>query len=178
MKEININDLTINPSNLIGKRWMLITAGDKSSYNTMTASWGEMGALWGHGLNGRPTFTIFVRPSRYTDQFIDSKDYYTICFFDEEYRQDLIYLGSHSGRDENKIDKIKLHIDFVDDQPIYKEASLILICKKIYKGHIEQDGFIDKSIIDEFYKNGSNHIYNNNSFHHVYVGEIVKVLSK
>lgn len=178
MKTIDLKDLKISPSELIGNKWMLITAGKKDGYNTMTASWGEMGALWGHGLYGRPTFTIFVRPSRYTDKFINENEYYTISFFDETYRQDLIYLGSHSGKDENKISKTNLHVDFVDNQPIFKEASLVFICRKIYKGNIEEKGFIDTSIIDAFYKADSGHIYNNNSFHHVYVGEIVKVLSK
>ena len=178
MKEMNIKDLNINPSDLIGNKWMLISAGNKASYNTMTASWGEMGALWGHGLYGRPTFTIFVRPSRYTDKFIDESEYYTICFFDEKYRSDLAYLGSHSGRDEDKISKTNLSIDFIDDNPVFKEASLIFVCKKIYKGSIEEKGFIDKSIIDQFYKTNSEHIYNNNSFHHVYVGEIVKIFVK
>ncbi len=157
---------------------MLVSAGSRKSYNTMTASWGEIGALWGKSLYGRPTFTIFIRPSRYTDSFIDNSENYTICFFEEEHRKDLLYLGSHSGRDEDKISKTNLHIDFIDDQPVFKEAKLILICKKIYKGNIEKDGFIDKSIIDSFYKTDSEHIYNNNSFHHVYVGEIVKVFEK
>lgn len=177
MKEISINDLKMNPSLEIGKNWMLISAGDENKFNSMTASWGEIGALWGSHLDGRPTFTIFVRPSRYTDRFIDEKDYYTICFFDESYRKDLMYLGSHSGKDEDKIKATSLTLTFFEGNPIFKEASLVLICKKIYKGKIEKEGFIEKDILDRFYKD-TNGLYNNSSFHNVYVGEIVKILVK
>lgn len=178
MKELNVKDLNINPADLIGNKWMLVSAGKENNYNTMTASWGEIGALWGHGLYGRPTFTIFIRPSRYTDKFIDGNDCYSLCFFEEEYRKDLSYLGSHSGKDEDKVSKTNLHVDFIDDIPFFKEANLVFVCKKIYKGKIEKEGFIDKSIIDNFYKDASDHAYNNSSFHNVYVGEILKIYVK
>ena len=147
MKEININDLKISPSDLIGNKWMLITAGSKDDFNTMTAGWGEIGSIWGHGASGRATATIFVRPSRYTDKYIDSNETFSLCFFDEQYKQDLGYLGSHSGRDENKIEKTKLHPIFIDEVPCFKEANLILICKKIYKDKLKEECFIDKSIL-------------------------------
>lgn len=177
MKKLNIKNLKINPADLIGNKWMLISAGKKNKYNTMTASWGELGALWGHGLYGRPTFTIFVRPSRYTDKFINSNECYSLCFFDTKYKKDLAYLGSHSGRDEDKISKTKLHVYFKDGVPMFKEANLVFVCKKIYKGKIEKSGFIDKSIITNFYKDASKGAYNNSSFHNVYVGEILKIYS-
>ena len=45
-KEINLTDLQFNPFTKIGSQWMLITAGNKDGFNTMTASWGGMGVLW------------------------------------------------------------------------------------------------------------------------------------
>ena len=177
MKEISIEELNVNPCIEIGKNWMLISAGDKNKCNSMTASWGSIGALWEAGLNGGSVSTIYVRPCRYTDSFIDSHDYYSLCFFNKEYKNDLTFMGSHSGRDMDKVSKTKLHLDFVDDIPYYKEAKLVLICKKIYKGSISKEGFIDKSIIDIYYKNDSGDIYNNDSLHNVYVGKIVKILS-
>ena len=102
-----------------------------------------------------------------------------LSFFDHsKYKKDLLYLGSHSGRDENKIAKTNLHVIFKNDLPCFKEASLTLICKKIYKGKINQKGFIDKSIITSFYKNATKNIYNNSSYHNVYIGEILKIYTK
>lgn len=178
MKLLNIKDLKINPIDLIGNKWMLVSAGKKNKFNTMTASWGQIGALWGHGLNGKGTVTIFIRPSRYTDRFINTNKCFSLSFFDDKYKKDLSYLGSHSGRDENKISKTKLHAKFIDQVPTFKEASLVLICRKIYKGKINQKGFIDKSIITSFYKNATKNIYNNSSYHNVYIGEILKIYTK
>ncbi|HPY79528.1 MAG: flavin reductase family protein [Erysipelotrichaceae bacterium] len=177
-KELKIKDLFINPCQMIGKEWMLISAGDEQSFNTMTASWGHIGALWGKHINGRPTVEIFVRPSRYTDEFIDSNDCFSLCFFDKEYQKDLSYIGSHSGRDEDKLAKAKLHPLFVDQIPAFQEARMIIIARKLYKGKIKPEGFIDKSIIADFYDSVSGHAYNNASYHNVYIGEILKVLVK
>ena len=46
-KEVDIKSLNFNPFTKIGSEWMLITAGDESGCNTMTASWGGLGVLWG-----------------------------------------------------------------------------------------------------------------------------------
>jgi len=170
MKEIKLEDLKINPCLLIGKEWMLVSSGTEDKFNMMTASWGHIGALWGHHLDGRATTEIFIRPSRYTDLFLDRNECYSLCFFDDEYHTDLAYLGSHSGRNDNKLDKTKFHVKFIDGVPCYEEAKLIIICKKIYKGKIEENGFIDQNIIPEYYPYGD--------FHNVYVGEILKILEK
>lgn len=177
MKSIKVKDIKVNPFELIGNNWMLISSGDKKAFNMMTASWGHLGALWGHSLDGNPTAEIFVRPSRYTDKFIDKKDYFVLSFFNHnKYKKDLLYLGSHSGRNENKLAKTKLHVIFKDNLPCFKEASLTLICKKIYKGKIKKEGFIDKRIINEFYSSNPKtiNIYNKACWHNVYVGAIVK----
>lgn len=177
MKEIKLKDIKVNPFNLIGNGWMVISAGDNKNYNMMTASWGHLGALWGHGLDGRPTAEVFVRPSRYTDKFINKKGYFVLSFFDHnKYKKDLLYLGSHSGKDGNKLAKTKLHVIFKDGLPCFKEANLTLICKKIYKGKIRKTEFIDKSIINEFYSSDpkTTNLYNKPCWHNVYIGEVVK----
>ena len=177
MKEINIKELNINPCLEIGKNWMLISAGNKEKSNSMTASWGSLGALWDTGVDGGAVSTIYVRPCRYTDSFIDKEEYYSLCFFSEEYKADLAYMGSHSGRDIDKVSHTKLHLDYIDNVPYYKEAKLVLICEKIYKGTLSKEGFIDKSILEKYYNSESTDIYNNDSLHHVYVGKIIKILS-
>ena len=45
--EVPIESLEFNPFKKISKQWMLITAGDEKKSNTMTASWGGLGIMWG-----------------------------------------------------------------------------------------------------------------------------------
>lgn len=179
MKNIKLQDLKLNPFDLIGKGWMIISAGNTKSFNMMTASWGHLGALWGHGLDGKPTAEIFVRPTRYTNKFIKKNKYFVLSFFNHnKYKKDLLYIGSHSGKNGNKLKHTQLHVEFKDNLPCFKEASLTLICKKIYVGKIKKAGFVDKRIIDEFYNEKSPTLYNKPDWHDVYVGEIVKAYNK
>ena len=110
MKEISVEELKINPSTLIGKEWALLTAGNKDGYNTMTVSWGQMGDLW-----NKPTTVVYIRPQRYTKEFVDKSDYYTLSFLPDGHREALSYLGSHSGRDEDKLAKTDLTGTAPDD---------------------------------------------------------------
>lgn len=168
MKRINIESLDLNAYNLIAKDWMLITAGNEEKYNTMTASWGQLGSLWGHG-GGKSVATIYIRPQRYTKEFVDNNDYFSLTFFNEEYREALNYLGSHSGKNEDKVSKTNLSPAFDLKAPYFKEAKLVLICRKLYKQDIKEENFIDKSVISDSYPN--------KDFHTMYIGEIEEVLT-
>ena len=167
MKEITVEQLQMNSVTAIRDDWMLITAGDENGYNTMTASWGHIGSLWG-GNGGMATSTIFIRPQRYTKEFVDANPIYTLSFFPDGYRKELAYLGTHSGRDEDKVTKMGLTPVFKDGYTYFAEASLVLVCRKLYRAPIVAEGFIDKSIIEESYPA--------RDFHDMYVGEIVKIL--
>ena len=170
MKKISVDELMINPYEKIAKDWMLITAGNKlDAYNTMTASWGQIGSLWGHG-GGKLTVTIYVRPTRYTKQFVDNNDYFSLSFFDEEYKNDLAYLGAHSGKDEDKVAKTKLTPEFNDKAAYFKEANMVLFCRKLYKQDLKEENFLDKSVVSENYPL--------KDFHTMYIGEIEEVLVK
>ncbi len=100
MQEISYKDMKFNPFNLIGGEWMLITAGDEHSCNTMTASWGHLGCLWG---NNDPSAVVYIRESRYTKEFVDEEPYFSLCVMDKSFKKQMAYLGSTSGRDEDKI---------------------------------------------------------------------------
>ena len=102
MQEIHYKDMKFNPFNLISDEWMLVTAGDEASCNTMTASWGHLGCLWGHN---DPTAVIYLRPSRYTKEFVDEEGYFSLCVMDKSFKKQMAYLGNVSGRDEDKIGK-------------------------------------------------------------------------
>ena len=115
MKEINYKDMKFNPFNLIGDEWMLVTAGDEQSgCNTMTASWGHLGCLWGHN---DPSAVIYLRPSRYTKEFVDKEDYFSLCVMDKSFKKQMAYLGSVSGRDEDKIGKAGLTPVYISRKP-------------------------------------------------------------
>lgn len=168
MKEINVAELNLNPMTMIAKEWMLITAGSQEQgYNTMTASWGHMGSIWGHG-GGTPTTCVYVRPQRYTKVIMDREPLYTLCVFPEAYKKALGYLGSHSGRDEDKVKTVGLTPVFGEGYTYFAEAKLVLVCKKLYRAPLLEEGFLDRGIVEDNYPN--------RDFHDMYIGEIVKVL--
>lgn len=135
-KKINFDEITCNPYSLFGKSWSLLTAGTIDQYNTMTISWGQLGSLW-----GKPVCSVYVRPQRYTKQFVDNNDYFTLCFFDDCFHQDLVYLGNNSGRDEDKVAKTKLTPIALGPSVAFKEAKLVLLIRKLYQAPIEKNYF-------------------------------------
>lgn len=168
MKEITVSQLNINPITEISDSWMLLTAGTEAGYNTMTCSWGHIGAIWGHG-KGMPTAVCYVRPQRYTKEFVDREALYTLSFFPEGYKKQLAYLGSHSGRDGDKVAKAGLSPVFGDGFTYFAEAKLVLVCRKVYRGTLKEEGFLDKTILDDHYPD--------RDLHDMYIGEIVKILA-
>lgn len=166
MKEVNYKDLNINPFNLIGGEWMLVTAGnEQDGCNTMTASWGGLGCLWGHN---DPVATIYIRPSRYTKTFIDKEDRFTLCIMDKSFKKQMAYLGSVSGRDEDKIANVGLTPVYIDNTTYFAEAKLVLICKKLYAQELTENGFFYPETIEQSYPL--------RDYHTMYIGKIEKVL--
>lgn len=169
MKEMTVSQLTINPITEIAKGWMLLTAGtEENGYNTMTCSWGHIGSIWGRG-GGMATAVCYVRPQRYTKEFVDREDLYTLCFFPEEYKKQLAYLGSHSGREEDKVANAGLTPVFGKGFTYFAEAKLVLVCRKVYRAPLVEEGFVDKSILDDHYPS--------RDLHDLYIGEIVTILA-
>ena len=161
MKEIAIETLNLNALSIIPNDWMLITAGTKENgFNTMTASWGHMGCIW-----NRLTAVAYIRPQRYTKEFVDREELYTLSFFPQEYKKQLSYLGSHSGRDEDKVAAVGFTPVFGEGFTTFKEASLTLVCRKLYRATLTEEGFLDKGI---FEKN-----YPGRDLHDMYISEIV-----
>ncbi|MBQ8057036.1 MAG: flavin reductase [Ruminococcus sp.] len=164
MNEISPNNLPKSAFEMIGKDWMLLTAGNEQKYNTMTASWGGLGVLW----NKNVVFA-FVRPQRFTFDFMNESEYFSCSFFKEEYRNALSFCGKYSGRDVDKAKECNLTPDFTENAPYFAEADTVIICKKLYVQQMDESCIIDKSIKAN---------YNGDDYHHVFVGEIVKVLKK
>lgn len=159
-----------NPFDLIGKEWMLITALKDHKVNTMTASWGGLGVMW-----GKKAAYIVVRKSRYTKEFIDGAESFSLSFFSEDYKDTLKYLGTVSGRDENKIANAHLHVQLHEgadklETPFMDEANMVMICKKMYAGEISKDGFLVPGIWEQWYRDEDYHV--------LYIGEITDILAR
>lgn len=158
--------LDFNAFNKIGKDWTLITAGDKEKVNTMTASWGGVGVMW-----GKNVVFIFIRDTRYTKEFIDRGDQFSLTFFDQAHKSALKYMGAVSGRDEDKISNAKMKVDYYNDQvPYLDDGSLVMICRKMSATRITEDQFIDTDIKGKWYADGN--------LHTMYIGEIVEILAR
>jgi flavin reductase (DIM6/NTAB) family NADH-FMN oxidoreductase RutF len=148
---------------MIGKDWMLIASGDRDRYNMMTASWGNFGILW-----NKPIASIFIRPQRYTFEFLEKNDFFTLTFFDDNYRPLLNKMGSESGRNTTKMNIEGLDAVETENKVVYfQQAKLVVECRKIYYADINPDHFIDKSIVG---------MYPNSDFHRMYMGEIINLM--
>ncbi|MBQ8884428.1 MAG: flavin reductase [Oscillospiraceae bacterium] len=163
--EIDILKENINPFSKIGKEWFLVTAGDIEKFNTMTASWGFMGVMW----NKNCAITV-IRPQRYTKEFIDNSEYFTMSFFGEECRDALKFCGANSGRDCDKMEKTGLIPVEIENAVTFEQAEMVLVCKKLYAQEMTEDSFVVKSISDANYQAGD--------FHIAYYGEVVKAFVK
>ncbi len=164
MKELNIREVKDNLVKMIADDWALVSAADGDKWNTMTISWGGVGELW-----GKDVVFAFIRPQRYTREFMDKSDYFTVSFFAEGYKDALKICGSKSGRDCDKIKLAGLSAEF-DGEAVYPaEAKLVIKCRKIAVQKMDNTGFIDPSIESN---------YSSGDYHLIYVGEIEKVLEK
>lgn len=164
-KEIQAENFSYNPFQTIGKDWLLITAEKEGNVNTMTASWGGFGVMW-----GKNVAYIVIRPQRYTKEFVDASTGFSLTVFDKSYHKTLSYLGSVSGRDEDKIKNSALTIQYEHTIPYFNEAKLVLLCKKLYVQNLSPQGFIDQESKIAWYPNAD--------YHSLYIAEIEKFLVK
>lgn len=157
--------LDINPFTKIGKEWALITAGDKTKANLMTVSWGGLGVLW-----GKNVAYIFIRDSRYTKEFIDSQEFFSMAFLDRSYHPSLTICGAISGRGKDKFKEASLTPAFRHSIPYPDEANLVLLCRKMAAVPLTEDTFLDPEITKKFYAE--------KDMHTMYVGEIIEAMAR
>ncbi len=146
------------------KQWALLTAGDKEKFNTMTISWGGMGTLW-----NKPVCTVYVRTSRYTHEFMDSNDHFSISFFPEQYKKTLGVLGAKSGRDMDKMKESGLTPKKAGPTMTFEEAEVTIVCRKLFKQGLDVDN------IPEDIAKG---LYYGDAPHDMYIGEVVDIEDK
>ena len=167
LEKIDVRTISDNPFSLIGERWALITAGDETACNTMTASWAGVGVLW-----NKPVATIYVRPQRYTYEFTENSEYFTLTFFAPgEQREALALCGTKSGRDMDKFAAAGLHVAYAEcGAPYVEEGELVLVCRKLYAQDLKGECFLEESLIEKNYPA--------RDFHRMYVGEITEALRR
>ncbi len=147
---------------IFNKDWALVTAGDSQRFNTMTIGWGGLGTLW-----SKPVATVYVKPCRYTHEFLEQNEYFTVSFFDEKHKKALGLLGSKSGRDCDKVKESGLTPRFLPNGVTFAEAYTTLVCKKLYRQDLDLNA-IPQDAIDRYYKSEAPHT--------MYIGEVVDIL--
>lgn len=165
LKKIDLKDLRENVFTRIGDQWMLITAGQGENCNTMTASWGGLGVIW-----GQPAATVYIRPQRYTKEFVDREEYFTLSFMPEEYRPQLALCGSKSGRDMDKVKECGFTVKTGEgNAPYFAEADLVLVCRKRYAQAMD-GGAMPADVLE--------HYYPGQDYHTMYIGQIVEAYAE
>ncbi|MBR2284404.1 MAG: flavin reductase [Ruminococcus sp.] len=164
----DIKELQLNPFTKIGSEWMLLTGGKPGSFNTMTASWGQLGVLW-----NRNVLTCYIRPNRYTYGFVEDGEYLTASFFSEEHRKALAFCGSHSGRDCDKAAETGLVPAELDGCVTFEQAELVFVLRKLYQYDITESGFVTDDDIP-----GSTYRSDSEPYHRAYICEITGVYEK
>lgn len=154
--QVPVNTFTHDIFTMMAEKWFLITAGDETSFNTMTAAWGSVGVMW-----RKPVFNIVVRHTRHTYSFLEKGSSFTCSFFPEEYRKALSFCGKYSGRDYDKVAETSLvpvTLDAGTKHPVVTfEGATDVFCMDIAsRTPILPDQFIDPAI-DSFYKEKDYH---------------------
>ncbi|MGI6074824.1 MAG: flavin reductase [Pyramidobacter sp.] len=155
----DISEFKTDIFTLFDRGWALLTAGTKDHWNTMTVSWGALGTLW-----EVPTATVYVKPVRYTHEFMDACDRFTLAFFFGEHHGDLSLLGSQSGRNGDKVALTSLTPVEVEGGMSFKEAPLTLICRKMYRHDLVRAA-LPRSAVQKYYEREEPHT--------MYIGEVL-----
>lgn len=164
-QKADVKELDMNPFKMIGDDWMVVAAEKDGKVNAMTASWGGAGVLW-----GKNVVTVYIRPQRYTKEFVDTNDTFTLSFFGGEYKKELGYLGKVSGRDEDKIKSVDFHTEMIEGAPAFGESRLVLVCRKMYEDSIKPELFKDSEIDTKWYPE--------KDYHTMYIAEIIAAYKK
>ena len=155
-------EFTTDIFKVFDKQWALLTAGNADNFNTMTISWGGMGTLW-----NKPVATVYVRTSRYTHDFMDENEYFSIGFYPEKYRKTMAILGSKSGRDMDKMKGSGLTPKQSGQTMTFEEAEVTVICRKLFKQRLDTDN-IPGDVVKAF--------YTGDALHDMYIGEVVEII--
>ncbi len=142
------------------EQWAIVSAGSIDDYNCMTLSWGMLGNVWEHP---GAAVTIYVRPDRYTFEFMEKNDYFVISFLPEENRKDAEILGTLSGRDGDKMAKTSLTPLALEKGVGFAQSELTFVCRKVFSQQF------DVNCVPEKWREG---VYSRYEPHYMYIGYI------
>ena len=165
-KKISTDQLSFNPFLGIGRDWLLLTGGTKEKFNTMTASWGQLGRLW-----NKDVFTAYIRPNRYTFEFVEKDDCFTASFFTMDHRKELSFCGSNSGRDVDKVKATGLTPVELDGCMAFEEADMVFVLRKLYTYDMQESGFTSNDGFPAAF-------YSADPYHKAFISEITAVYVK
>jgi flavin reductase (DIM6/NTAB) family NADH-FMN oxidoreductase RutF len=169
-KQISPEEIGDNAFTLAGKVFPVITAGREGHYNSMLGSGGGFGVLF-----RKPAAWCILRADRYTLELIEKEQTYTMSYFADEYREQIFFLGSKSGRDSAKMQEVKLTgVQTPCGNMSFKEARLIIECRLMQATAIGPEDFYTQEA-----KNYVNEAYHEAKVYRKYVfGEITRVWIK
>lgn len=163
---ISPKDIKENPIKLFGDDWAVVAAGTKDDFNELTVSWGALGDAWWDNM---PIAIVFVSATRYTQRYLENHETFSINFLPPEFRKEMAYIGSHSGRDGDKIAATGLQVDFSrEGTPVFPQAKLVIECRKVYAHDLDRSKF-SKSLIGNYDQKKFHGVVP----HTVYFGEII-----
>ena len=155
--------MNVNPFTKFEKDWALLTAGTEERYNSMTIGWGSLGTVW-----NKDVLTVYVRPDRYTWEFLRDNEYFTVSCFPESRREALAIMGRMSGRDGDKAAAAGLTPRILPQGITFKEATETFVCKKIYMAPMAYEDV--PPVAQRIYQNGIEP-------HWIIMGEVVDYLT-
>lgn len=155
---------------LLDRKWGLVMAGTSPEHcNAMTIGWGQIGQFW-----GKPASTVYVRESRFTKEFLDACDTFSVAFLPDELHHTHKVFGTMSGRDVNKTELTGLTPIMIDGTPLYEESQLVFLCRKAYADVLEHSNFVDETAYRRYYEKSSD----KDDWHTMYIAYIEKILRK
>jgi flavin reductase (DIM6/NTAB) family NADH-FMN oxidoreductase RutF len=161
---VELDDILEGPFKFNDNNWALLTAQKDDTVNTMTISWGGVTYIW-----GRTCAVLYVRESSFTRELIDSSKRLSLSFLDRgEFAGVRDYLGSASGRHEDKIAGSGLHVNYFEDIPFIDEAGSVIICRVLYRQKMVEDCFMNGRVLADHYRN--------EDYHYTYIAEIKRVM--
>lgn len=166
LQPVDLKTLTPEVFQVFGTQNALLTAGDRGDCNTMTIGWCQLGRLW-----NLPVCTVYVRPERYTYQFMESHDYFTVSVLPASEKKTLAFCGTQSGRLVDKIRECGLTVRYgAGDAPFFEEAEWVLVCKKLFVQDMTPSCVVDERIFQSYGAKGG--------WHRIYTGEVVEAYRK
>lgn len=171
--EIKPNELKENTFNLFAKDWFLMTAEKEGKVNTMTVGWGGFGVMW-----KKDVVFVAVRPERYTHEFLEASDTFSLTVFDPSFKKQLAYCGIVSGRTEDKIAKCGFTVLHDGETPYFEEARMSFTCRKLCTTPLRPEDFMDSEFAGKWYGGENNANGEGGGYHLIYIAEIEKILVK